>query len=123
MSQESIKLWEKDPFLTVLHKEAILGLRFYNELLEDVRNLDRLRGHKYNVLSLQEEIHTACRNNPKWQRARIQLDTLIEIRYELKAYFKSVFDFESADTQRIKFETRHQEFYACLRQLIRLFAP
>lgn len=123
MNQESFKLWEKDPYLAVLHKEATLGLRFYTALLENVRDADKFRQHKYNVLNLQEEIHAACRNNPKWQKGRIHLDTLVEIRYELKNYFRLVFELETVEQQRLKFETKHQEFYACIRQLLRLFSP
>lgn len=122
MSQESIKLWGKDPYLVVLYKEICLGLRFYRELLEDQGDTDKLRNHKYSVLNLQEEIEKACKNNPHWQRGRVQLDTLIEIRYEFRSYFNIVFEQESTEAQRVKFADKHQEFYASLRLLLNLFA-
>jgi len=121
MAQESAKLWKNDPHLIVLYNHLRIGNNIYTQLIRDKKHVEKLRSHKFNVKWLQEEIKDACRNNDKWLGGRQQLDTLIDIRYELSIYYDSVFADTPIEDQGEKFELHHQEFYAVYKQLLRLF--
>jgi len=122
MAHNNHKLLKSDPYLIVVYKHLLICRNSYQQTLENRENLDKLRQHRCDIRWLLEELQWASRKNAKWSRGQEQLGDLIDLRFELRNYYSSVFEDKSIQEVRVQFGLKHQDFHATVRALIRLFA-